>query len=162
MPVSIEELIAHLKTLPKEDYEKLNSFFQASSAAKVDPKPQPESDSESDADSEEEDDWEDIYAEIEGVDDLIGEHEHLLQFATRIKSDTMVKTTYYQTYGGGPEGGYFIKRTYFKHGGHNEEIFSVHRNWGKPFTARPVRGVTEFVYEPATGTRYARCWISKS
>lgn len=38
------------------------------------------------------------------------------------------------TYGGGPEGGYFVRRT-----GDKEELFEVERNWGTPFSVKPLR-----------------------
>jgi hypothetical protein len=39
--------------------------------------------------------------------------------------------TYYQTYGGGPEGGYFYN---------GATVYAVSRGWGTPFKARKLKG----------------------
>lgn len=48
-------------------------------------------------------------------------------------------TWYYQTYGGGPEGGFFVKRGLNEAGEHVVlGIWSVHRTWHQPFSVRKL------------------------
>jgi len=77
---------------------------------------------------------EEVYCVVSGVDALCGKHEHLKKFKTYSTEDGDYKTTYFQTYGGGPEGGYFL-RTFYPFNGSEpvDEIYSVERGWGTPF-----------------------------
>lgn len=81
--------------------------------------------------------WEQVYAVIEGVDDLVGQHAHLASWRTTprdMNDDGYYQTTYYQTYGGGPEGGYFLNY-FITDDGRKQlcEIAQVHRDWREPF-----------------------------
>ncbi len=62
--------------------------------------------------------------------EFCGEHEHLQSF----KEDTI----YYQTYGGGDEGGYFVQ---------NGLVYEVNRSWGTPFTVNLLENKT-LTYTP--------------
>jgi hypothetical protein len=120
--------------------------------------------------SNESDDWEDCYAIIQVDDGMVGKHKHLQQF----KPTPHSATHYFQTYGGGPEGGYFyrvriqngqfISTTELKPTNKIsvEEVYKVERDWGKPFTVerlvgasleeRNVEGITQvrLVWENST------------
>lgn len=90
--------------------------------------------------------WEQVYAIVEGVDDLVGQYAHLSDWRTTprdLNDDGYFQTTYYQTYGGGPEGGYFL--CYFIYDDGRKELTScakVERTWGEPFriVKRPMFG----------------------
>jgi len=84
---------------------------------------------------------EEVYSVRRGVDELIGNHEHLRMFVT---SDRQI-TVYYQTYGGGDEGGYFRRVC-----GTIKEIYAVNRTWGTPFTVTRISG--QLTYTPPTDT----------
>lgn len=52
-------------------------------------------------------------------------------------------TTYYiQTYGGGPEGGYFIHRN----GKDDYTLYSCERNWNTPFTRTLIENNEDYVF----------------
>jgi hypothetical protein len=83
-----------------------------------------------------------VYYVENGVDDFCGVN-HLKKFRTYCTKEGTYKTTYYQTYGGGPEGGYFL-RTFYPLDNDAEpinELYSVNRTWGTAFTAELVDGV---------------------
>jgi hypothetical protein len=85
----------------------------------------------------EEEDWEDVYFQQTNVDDLVGSHPHLQMFKSHREGDIYCLTRYYQTYGGGPEGGYF-EHWAFTSANTGKPIISVYqveRTWGTPFTA---------------------------
>lgn len=102
-----------------------------------------ESDDESNDESDDESEgWEDTYQHCLVDDELIGDHLHLQQFKETHEGDgehrVSTKTYYHQTYGGGPEGGYFVKTVYpsLVSGNDTQEfIYEVSRTWGEPFTA---------------------------
>lgn len=75
---------------------------------------------------DEDDDWMDVYSHG-SFKDYCGEHEHLQQFK---------HFTYYQCWGGGPEGGYIFNPFATK-------IYRVNRTWGESFTAEEVEGDIE-------------------
>jgi len=107
-----------------------------------------------------EDDWEDVYHVESNVDELIGIHEPLQKFRSssrivekiphpkfshvKILNVQTIRTQYFQTFGGGPEGGYFVRRitSSLPDVEDIEEVYKVKRGWGEPFTAL---------------TRYANC-----
>ena len=64
----------------------------------------------------EEERWSSIYYQGEFAG-FCGEHPHLQDFKTAI---------YYQTYGGGPEGGYLVMP--------DKSVYHTDRNWGTPFS----------------------------
>lgn len=63
-------------------------------------------------------------------------------------------TTYYQTYGGGPEGGYFVK----DYSPATSRVFKVERNWFQPWSVEEVENAI-LEYEPADemAGKTARC-----
>jgi hypothetical protein len=75
-----------------------------------------ETETETENESEEEDDFKQIYY-TETFDEYIGEDDYGLH--------KLQGGDYYQTYGGGPEGGYVILP--------NDEIYEVKRSWFTPF-----------------------------
>lgn len=81
-------------------------------------------------DQMEEDDWVlhgmEIYSQHEDFKKFCGTYEHLVPYHG---------FTYYQCWGGGPEGGYI----------ENDEgtIFRVERTWCRPFTVEPMEGRLE-------------------
>lgn len=83
--------------------------------------------------------WEECYAVVNGVDALIGNQPGLEDFQTHDAEEwggflVKYKTTYFQTFGGGPEGGYFVKTYEDAHGNKGAcGIYEVFRTWGKPF-----------------------------
>jgi len=86
---------------------------------------------------------EEVYAVVEGVDDLIPDDNNFAQFKTRTdENGNFRKTTYYRTYGGGPEGGYFLRTVTFKNGENRRIVYSVERNWGTPFKYECLLGKT--------------------
>lgn len=96
---------------------------------------------------EEEDGWEEVYEVVEGVDDLLCEWPSHNRFRTTADS----VTTYYQTYGGGPEGGYFVKRekpACATGCGCEIEVYSVKRTWWEPFVGSLLPGYTLEFEEP--------------
>jgi hypothetical protein len=115
-----------------------------------------ESEDEEDSEIEtEEFEWEECYAfyNCDEIEEFLGAHDHLQHFKHRIENSTEFRTTYYQTYGGGPEGGYFVKVTLpltedgKAIGGGMREVFAVDRNWGTPFSATLIPG-KKLKYEP--------------
>lgn len=80
--------------------------------------------------------WEECYYAAPVTDDMLGDHEWLQDFKTYTNDGVRFNTVYYRTYGGGPEGGYFI--TYYKEQGKCQSqgtvgIYEVRRDWGQPF-----------------------------
>ena len=87
------------------------------------------------------DPWQEVYEIVEGVDDLIGDHKPLQMFKSRLHSDDgYYKTTYYQIYDGGDqEFGVFVYRFHRSDGKCEfEQIYSVQRTEGQPFSAVPM------------------------
>jgi hypothetical protein len=77
---------------------------------------------------------EEVYLVLKNVDKLCGDHEHLQRFKRHATEDGSFYTTYYQTFGGGPEGGYFLCEFYHINGFDPiKEVYSVERTWGTPF-----------------------------
>ena len=89
-----------------------------------------ESDAESDDDAEsiDEDDWMDVYMRC--------------SFAKYCENQPQLQKyadcTYYQCWGGGPEGGYLLRR---RSEDSEDEVYKVNRTWGEPFTVEPMIGV---------------------
>jgi len=54
-------------------------------------------------------------------------------------TEEWIEGTYYQTYGGGPEGGYLVL--------HNGDVFSIERSWFERFTSDKCKNV-KFEYIP--------------
>jgi len=83
-----------------------------------------EEDEEEDEEEEEEDDnWLEVYDKPHSFEPYCGDHEHLQPYKD---------FTYYNCWGGGPEGGYIT--------GPDNQIYEVNRTWGTPFTAEQVKG----------------------
>lgn len=83
-----------------------------------------------------EDTWETVYDIVDGEDfnDLIGDPVYgIVPELERFSSKGSYHTAYYQTYGGGPEGGYFIK-PYFNGFKFKEKVYEVNRDWLQSFT----------------------------
>lgn len=74
---------------------------------------------------EDEDEWMEVYSHG-SFKDYCGDHEHLQQFK---------HFTYYQCWGGGPEGGYIFND--------NDETYQVNRTWGESFKPERVEGHIE-------------------
>ena len=56
-------------------------------------------------------------------------------------------TSYFQTFGGGPEGGYFVRYIPDEDGLHRwGGCWKVSRSWGQPFTARKMSDVVGILY----------------
>lgn len=80
-----------------------------------------------DDEDKEDDAWQELYHTCP-FDAFIGSHEHLQQFKG---------FTYYETFGGGPQGGYIAKGA----GDASAQIvYAVERTWGTPFTATYMTG----------------------
>jgi hypothetical protein len=86
------------------------------------------------------DSWEETYYRINTFnrkwDSLFGDHDHLQFFKKQRKTKKGHWTaTYFQTYGGGPEGGY-IERVFWNAEDKIEkrELYRVERSWGNPFS----------------------------
>jgi hypothetical protein len=92
--------------------------------------------------------WEDVYCVQEVTPTIWTEMRH--------HEDTL----YYQTYGGGPEGGYFVKVKMGEGDDLNcascDTVWRVRRSWFQPFTVEEVKNVV-FEYEPAREGTMARC-----
>jgi len=84
-------------------------------------------------------DWEECYNITKGVDTLCGAWEDLKQFKTMrdVNGEIIKETTYLQTFGGGPEGGYFETHD-LVNGGYY--LYKVSRGWGEPFKVESVKG----------------------
>ena len=109
----------------------------------------------------EDDEPEEVYLVVVGVDAFCGKHEHLKKFKTYSTEEGDYKTTYFQTFGGGGEGGYFL-RTFYGANGFDpiNEVYIVGRNWGLPFTAEKIEGVLDY-NERGDGTAGTIRFISK-
>ena len=83
------------------------------------------------------DEVEEVYSVRRGITELVGGQEHLQMFLT---SDQQF-TTYFQTFGGGPEGGYFERVS-----DDGVEIYAASRSWGVPFTVTRIYG--QLIYTP--------------
>lgn len=93
-----------------------------------------------------EDSWEEVYVEKRSSDkhwnEMFGEHEHLQFFKQKRKTKKgHWSSVYFQTFGGGPEGGY-IERMFWNAEGHIEErlVYAVERTWGEPFSVKLMSG----------------------
>lgn len=102
-----------------------------------------ECDSDSDADDDE-DEWMDVYMRC--------------SFGTFCKNQPQLQKyadcTYYQCWGGGPEGGYLLY--HLPEDGWDDEVYRVNRTWGEPFTVERVLGATGIEVQEIgtdTGTR---------
>jgi hypothetical protein len=75
--------------------------------------------------------------------------------------------TYYQTYGGGPEGGYFVEDCIEDCSITIVAVYEVHRDWYKPWTIKELKN-TRFAYEPEDNSpptfrgKEARCRVIKN
>lgn len=82
---------------------------------------------------------------------------------TEQMSSFWTDTTYYQTYGGGPEGGYFVKS--FVGEGDNlncayHTVWKVSRSWYQPWTIEEMKECSlEFQKEDSMKGQTARCRI---
>jgi hypothetical protein len=91
-------------------------------------------------------DWEEVYS-VRPVSEVYDDDHAMFQKDAK----------YYQTFGGGPEGGYFVTSEDW-----GSKVYGVRRGWGEPFTLKPLKGVRDEIvleYEPADemkGKR-ARC-----
>ena len=99
---------------------------------------------DSDSDADEEDEWMDVY--------------NVGLFAKFCKNQPQLQKyadcTYYQCWGGGPEGGYLLYRTCER--GWDDVVYRVNRTWGEPFTVERVSGATGIEVQEIdtdTGTR---------
>jgi hypothetical protein len=90
-------------------------------------------------------DWETVYHTQTVDDGLLGDRDYLEKF----KRTKQCKTIYYQTYGGGPEGGYFVRMTLLPTEDFQVkyEVYRVNRDWGTPFSI-------EYLPEMMVETRY--------
>ena len=88
-----------------------------------------------------EEDWEDVYNMTNDMNKILGDHEHLQKFKRSGNRRVGVwSTVYYQTYGGGPEGGYFSRCFHHNNKIVKREIYMVHRSWGNPFSVELLHG----------------------
>ena len=86
-----------------------------------------------------------VYNVVRGVDALCGNYEHLKKFKTYSTEDGDYKTIYFQTYGGGPEGGYFLRIFYHLNGlDPLEELYKVERDWGTSFVVKQINGLLDY------------------
>jgi len=77
---------------------------------------------------------EEVYLVVKNVNAMCGDHEHLQMFKRHATEEGSYYTTYYQTFGGGPEGGYWVRDFYHCNGlDPIQEVYSVERTWGMPF-----------------------------
>jgi hypothetical protein len=95
-----------------------------------------------------------VYQVVEGVDELLPPTTSLRDHSAydRFRTTAASKTTYYQTFGGGPEGGYFVVRevpTCATGCGCELSIYEVSRTWGEPWTITALPAGTMFKYEAA-------------
>jgi hypothetical protein len=102
---------------------------------------------------------EEVYLVVTGVDALCGNHEHLKKFKTYSTEEGDYKTTYFQTHGGGPEGGYFL-RTFYPLNGFDpvNEVYEVERGWGGAFIVGQMNGCLDY-NEAGDGTAGTCCFI---
>ena len=86
--------------------------------------------------------WQDVYSVQDVSENLWTEYHPLFHKDTK----------YYQTYGGGPEGGYFVKES------EPPKVWKVRRGWFQPWSVEEVEN-TILEYEPAdeTNGKTARC-----
>jgi hypothetical protein len=90
---------------------------------------------------DEEDEWMDVYN--------VGTFERFCKNQPQLQK--YADCTYYQCWGGGPEGGYLLYRTCET--GWDDEVYRVNRTCGEPFTVERVSGATGIeVQEIATDT----------
>ena len=69
-------------------------------------------------------------------------------------------TTYYQTYGGGPEGGYFVKDVEEHDGVKIHWVYKVSRNWFNPWRYEKIpNAVLEYEPEDEMAGKTARCRV---
>jgi hypothetical protein len=78
-----------------------------------------------------------VYLVLKNVDKLCGDIEHLQMFKRFSVYEGSYYTTYYQTSGGGPEGGYFVREFYHINCSEpTQEVYCVERSWGEPFKVK--------------------------
>ena len=66
-----------------------------------------------------------------------------------VQSLSDINKIYYQTYGGGPEGGYFVE---------SNKVFKVERNWFQPFEIDEIpNAVLEYESSDEMAGKKARC-----
>lgn len=88
---------------------------------------------------------EEVYLVVGGVDEYVEGDDDLQMFRTYETEEGDYKTTYFQTYGGGPEGGYFLRTFYGARMCDSvDEVYSVKRKWGSSFTATKLNGVLDY------------------
>lgn len=95
--------------------------------------------------------WEDVYS-VQDAERALWADEY---------PDFHTDTTYYQTYGGGPEGGYFVKVFVGEGDDLNcayARVWSVTRNWSQPWSVKELKNtVLEFEPEDWKAGKTARC-----
>ena len=71
-------------------------------------------------------------------------------------------TKYYQTFGGGPEGGYFIKQ-WFNGNGEAEkpQIWKVRRSWGETFTLKRLYSAEGYEFRTNSDGQSEICLTKK-
>ena len=95
--------------------------------------------SDSDADDDD-DEWMDVYD--------VGTFERFCKNQPQLQK--YADCTYYQCWGGGPEGGYLHRRCPEDS---SDDVYRVNRTWGEPFTVEPVIGArTIEVQDTGTNT----------
>jgi hypothetical protein len=88
---------------------------------------------------------EEVYLVLKNVDNLCCHQEHLKMFKRYATEEGSYYTTYYQTFGGGPEGGYFVRSFYPLNGFDPiQEVYSVERNWGTAFKATRLNACLDY------------------
>jgi hypothetical protein len=89
--------------------------------------------------------WEDVYS-VQDVPTSLWTEE----LPPELNTDTI----YYQTFGGGPEGGYFVKDP----GGPTDTVYRVTRSWFQPWRVEELKNII-LEYEPAdeAAGQTARC-----
>ena len=89
-------------------------------------------------------DWEEVYS-VEDVSDVLDDVHKMWGGAK-----------YYQTFGGGPEGGYFVTPESGFLG--VKALFKVRRGWGQPWKIDPIKNTTlEYEPEDEMKGKTARC-----
>ena len=86
-----------------------------------------EEEDEDEEEEDEDDNWLEIYDRPHSFEPYCGDHEHLQPYKA---------FTYYNCWGGGPEGGYIT--------GPDNQIYEVNRTWGTPFTVERIEGIITF------------------
>jgi len=145
---TIDETIVPLNDTINELWAALGFKEEAPLMTKPDEEESDEEESDEEESDKKEINYEEVYAIVEGVDDLVGNHSHLSQFKTRTDENGIHhKTTYYQTYGGGGEGGYFLHALTLEDGKIVEGVYGVSRSWGTPFKCERLFGKTLYFHK---------------